>query len=162
MARQHTAELTGQGAATCQSCSITDTRKSPRTNTQRAAYLQDQGCQLEDRLTFDLDLPLCRERAEGERWEPSCPCRARHSTASCPAASTAGWEPGHSRLGSVSPPFMSTQCVYTDTRSLFPPPPAPLHPFLDIACCLSEALSYCTHAGRYLIPHALKHTTNLP
>lgn len=159
VARQHTAELTGQGAATCQSCSITDTRKSPRTDTQRAAYLQDQGCQLEDRLTFDLDLPLCRERAEGERWEPSCPCRARHSTASCPAASTAGWEPGHSRLGSVSPPFMSTQCVYTDTRSLFPPPPWLLsHPLFLTSHVVFLKLCHIAHTQAGTWSHTLRNT----
>lgn len=37
---------------------------------ERRAYLQNQGCQLEDGLALNLDLPLCTERGEGEHWEP--------------------------------------------------------------------------------------------
>lgn len=136
-ARQHTAELTGQGAATCQSS--TDTRKSPSTNTQRATYLQDQGCQLEDRLTFNFDLPLCRKRAEGECREPSCPHRAQRSTASCLAASTAGWEPDS--VPALHPPlppgkrFSSFRehsvCVHRHTQSVSTSPRLLSHPLFS-------------------------------
>lgn len=135
-ARQHTAELTSQGAALCQSSA--DTRKSPRTNTQRAAYLQDQGCQLEDRLTFDFDLPLCRERAEGERWEPSCPYRAQRSAGPAWLPAQLGGSPTlsqpstrHSRLGSVSPPFVSTLCVHRHTQSVSTSPRLLSHPLFS-------------------------------